>query len=80
MRTNSPEHYSSTEIHPHEKMACPLPRNYFGRPVQDMLPAYHRAFLAKWQRDTKDVEQQALSTKETVELSYNQHAKPLPNI
>jgi len=60
-------------------MACPC-REIIWATVQDMLPAYRRAFLAEWQSNTKDVEQQALSTKQTVEISYNQHANLLPNI
>jgi len=52
----------------------------FGRPIQDILPAHHRAFSAEWQCNTKDVEKQTISTKETLEMSNNQRAKPLPNI
>lgn len=52
----------------------------FGQPIQDILPAHHRAFSAEWQHNTKDAEKQAISTKETLEMSNNQRAKPLPNI
>ncbi len=42
------------------------------------LPAHRRAFSVKWQCST--MEQQALSTREITEESYNQYACPLPGI
>ena len=50
----------------------------FGHPVQDTLPAHRKAFLPEWQRTATDVEQQAINTQETVEHTYNRHARPLP--
>lgn len=52
----------------------------FGHPIQDTLPAHRMAFLPEWQRTTAEVEQQATNTQEVVELTYNQHARPLPTI
>jgi len=65
---------------PSQKDGLSPAQKLFGLPIQDILPAHHRAFLAEWQCNTKDVEKQAISTKETLEMSNNQCAKPLPNI
>ena len=52
----------------------------FGHPIQDTLPAHRRAFSKEWQRQSKEVEQQALKTTEAMERAYNQHARPLPDL
>ena len=52
----------------------------YGHPIQDTLPAHRRAFLAKWQRNSSDVERRVVSTQEAVEESNNLHARPLPEI
>ena len=52
----------------------------YGRPVQDTLPAHRRAFSDKWQRSAREAEQQATSTLEKVESSYDAHAHNLPEI
>ena len=52
----------------------------YGHPIQDTLPAHRKAFLLEWQRPVAEAEQQAITTQETVEQSYNQHARPLPLI
>jgi hypothetical protein len=49
----------------------------FGHPS---LPAHRTPFLPEWQRATAEVEQQATNTQEIVEVTYNQHARPLPMI
>lgn len=52
----------------------------YGQPIQDTLPAHRRAFLPEWQHHTSKAEQQAQTTKENVETSYNSKARPLPEI
>ena len=52
----------------------------FGHPIQDTLPAHRRAFSSEWQRSSLAAEKRALSTREAVEHSYNDHARMLPEI
>ena len=53
--------------------------NYYGHPVQDILPAHHRSFTQEWQRKTQEAEEQAYHTLKS-EAFYNTHAHPLPDI
>ena len=52
----------------------------FGHPIQDTLPAHRRVFKPEWQMDSLEAEKRAISTREAVELSYNRHARNLPEI
>ena len=52
----------------------------YGHPIQDTLPAHRWAFSPEWQRSSLEAEKRALNVRETVELSYNNHARTLPEI
>ena len=52
----------------------------FGHPMQDALPAHHRAFAPEWQRSAAEVDQQTTSHMEQVTQYYNQHAHTLPHV
>ena len=52
----------------------------FGRPLQDTIPAHHRAFAPEWQRSVAEADERAKSSEEQVESYYNLHARPLPEI
>ena len=52
----------------------------YGHPIQDTLPAHRRAFSPEWQRSSLEAEKRALNVRETVELSYNNHARTLPEV
>ena len=52
----------------------------YGHAIQDTLPAHRRAFSPEWQRSSLEAERRALNVRETVELSYNNHAQTLPEI
>ena len=46
----------------------------FGRPVQDTLPAHHRAFAPEWQRSAAEAEEHEQSYREEVEYYYDRTA------
>ena len=52
----------------------------YGTPVQDTLPAHHRAFSHVWQKRMLDAEKSTLENKERAVEYYNQHAHTLPDI
>ena len=52
----------------------------YGTPVQDTLPAHHRAFSHEWQKRMLDAEKSTLENKERAVEYYNQHAHTLPDI
>ena len=52
----------------------------YGHPIQDTLPAHHRAFAPEWQRSITEAEDRGRSHLEQVELYYNRHARALPDI
>jgi len=49
----------------------------FGKPIQDTLPAHHRAFAPQWQKASKEED---LPNDTPAERYYNQHAHTLPDI
>ena len=49
----------------------------FGKPIQDTLPAHHRAFAPQWQKAS---EEEDLPNDTPAEHYYNQHAHTLPDI
>ena len=52
----------------------------FGQPIQDTLPAHHRAFSPQWLKSAEEAEKHAITSAEQVEHYYNQHARVLPEI
>ena len=52
----------------------------YGKPIQDTLPAHRRSFAVEWQLQSEDADKKLEDTKTAVEQSYNQHARPLPDI
>ena len=52
----------------------------YGKPIQDTLPAHRRSFAVEWQLQSEDADKKLEDTKIAVEQSYNQHARPLPDI
>ena len=52
----------------------------FGRPIQDVLPAHHRAFAPEWQRSAAEADERERSHREQVESDYNRQAHNLPEI
>ena len=52
----------------------------YGHPIQDTLPAHHRAFAPEWQHSITEAEDRGRSHLEQVELYYNRHARALPDI
>ncbi len=52
----------------------------FGHPVQDTLPAHHRAFKPEWHKPVSGIEDGTLSTQKKMELAYNQHAHDLSEL
>ena len=52
----------------------------FGQPIQDTIPAHHRAFAPQWQQNAEEAEQRALHHQDQVEKHYNQHARDLPEL
>ena len=52
----------------------------FGRPIQDALPAHHRAFAPQWQTTAEEAEKQVATKAKQVETYYNQHTRMLPEI
>ena len=49
-------------------------------PIQDTLPAHHRAFAPEWQRRAEETEAAAASHLAYSENTYNMHARELPEI
>ena len=49
----------------------------FGKPIQDTLPAHHRAFAPQWHKVSKEED---LPNDTPAERYYNQHAHTLPDI
>lgn len=52
----------------------------FGHPIQDILPAHHRAFAPEWQQSAMETAAKTSSHQEQVESYYNRRARPLPEI
>ena len=52
----------------------------YGKPIQDTLPAHRRSFTVEWLIQSKDAERKLADSTAAVEQSYNQHARPLPDI
>ena len=52
----------------------------FGHPIQDTLPAHRRAFAEQLQHQVTQAERQKQRLMKLFEKSYNQHAKPLPDL
>ena len=52
----------------------------FGRPIQDVLPAHHRAFAPEWQRSAAEADEREQAHRDLVESHYNCHAHTLPDI
>lgn len=57
-------------------MVCHRPSH----PVQDTLPAHHRAFAPVWQRSASEAEEKAVRHRDPVEEQYNKRAHALPEI
>ena len=64
---NTPSHWNG--LSPAQKL--------FGKPIQDNLPAHHRAFAPQWQKASKEED---LTNDTPAERYYNQHAHTLPDI
>ena len=81
MRGGSLDRYYSTAIlRPSRRDILSPVQKLFGRPIQDTLPAHHRAFAQEWQRDVEETDKQAHCVSEYVEQHYNRHAFSLPDI
>jgi len=65
---------------PNRKDGLSPAQKLFGHPVQDILPAHHRAFLPEWQRPMVTAEEQRQDHLTSSAAFYNQHAHPLPDI
>ena len=52
----------------------------YGHPIQDTIPAHHRAFSSTWLLHRTESEIRASDSKEKAETYYNKRAHPLPEI
>ena len=52
----------------------------YGKPIQDTLPAHRRSFAPEWQVQSEDADKKLADMNTAVEQSYNQYARPLPNV
>ena len=52
----------------------------YGNPIQDTLPAHRRSFAVEWQLQSAEADKKLDNTNAAMERSYNQHARPLPDI
>lgn len=52
----------------------------FGHPIQDFLPAHHRAFAPEWQKSQELIDQDAHQGETNAKEYHDQHAKPLKDL
>ena len=65
---------------PSRKDGLSPPHKLYGQPVQDTLPAHHKAFSKEWQRSIEEAEHTAATNKKVAESYYYTHTHNLHEI